>query len=393
MIEIIKNASDLLLKYRPDVNYEWVENKLSKGEEVSIKNSFYFKQKNYLRKDEYEDYIFLLGTLKSNYYLIKKEILSTNFDVYIDKYYPINYKMFRVNLKYKNTFSALNDVYKGERLFIGGDNADISSEDFQEMIKYFPTKYETDLYVKSRIETITESYFTDSNNYNQKLSNYLEKKRINFTSSLNKIDQYDITKYKLILDHLQRMINEHTNYVEKNWQNEIIKIITLIMPQCIFTLKEISIKISSKKRRRIDVLLVNANGNVDIIEIKRYDSRPLIGKNPDSRGNYKPSSSLSSAIMQAEKYSYLCNTFSKEMKKEIEEKIKENYNVDFKVNILNPKTIIIMGNANEMDDKKRQDFELIRRMYSNVIDIITYGDLIQRLQNIIKALSVEMEDK
>ena len=67
--------------------------------------------------------------------------------------------------------------------------------------------------------------------------------------------------------------------------------------------------------------------------------------------------------------------------------------MDFKVNILNPKTIIIMGNANEMDDKKRQDFELIRRMYSNVIDIITYGDLIQRLQNIIKALSVEMEDK
>lgn len=392
MTEILKKDDKLLLNYIPYMNDEWIEKNLKKNEEINLAKCLSFKKENYLGKDEAERHVFILGILKDNYYQIKKEVLSTTFDVYIDKNYPIDYKMFNVRLKYRNTFKAINDVYKGEELFIGGENADISSEEFQEMIKYFPTDYERDLYVKSRIETIAESYFACSGNYNDKLSKYLNKKKIKFESSLKEINKYDVTKYKLILEQLQKMIENYNDYVEEYWQNEIIKIITLIMPQYIFTLKEINIKISHNSRKRIDILLINSNGNVDIIEVKRYDPKALIGKNPDNRGNYKPSSNLSSAIVQAEKYSYLCNSFSREVKQEIEKRLKEKYDIDFKVNVLNPKTIIIMGNANEMNDKQRQDFELIRRMYSNVIDIITYGDLVERLQKLITALTINEED-
>lgn len=158
------------------------------------------------------------------------------------------------------------------------------------------------------------------------------------------------------------------------------------MPQYIFTLNSISIKIKPKERKQIDIVLVNANGNIDLIEIKRYDDGNLIGKNPDSRNNYKPSSNLSSAIVQAEKYAYLCNVYNEKVTKEIEKKVKNKYNIDFKVNIINPKTLIIMGNSKDMNTKKKEDFELIRRMYANVIDIITYEDLVNRLENLIEAL-------
>lgn len=39
-----------------------------------------------------------------------------------------------------------------------------------------------------------------------------------------------------------------------------------------------------------------------------------------------------------------------------------------------------------MNNEQKEDFELIRRMYTNVIDIITYEDLANRLNNVIQAL-------
>ena len=233
-----------------------------------------------------------------------------------------------------------------------------------------------------------ENYLPLKNKYKEKLNNYLSKKKVKMESSLNYIDEFDIEKYEIILYHLQNMIKYHSKYVEKYWQDEISKIITLIMPQYIFKLKEV--RISSKEKRRIDILLVNANGNVDIIEVKRYDSGSLIGKNSNSRGNYRPSSNLSSTIIQAEKYAYLCNIYSEEFNKEKKKKIQEKYKMEFKVNVINPKTIIIMGNSDDMNDEEKSDFELIRRMYSNVIDIITYGDLENRLRNLIQSLKSNM---
>ena len=180
------------------------------------------------------------------------------------------------------------------------------------------------------------------------------------------------------------MLNAPLKYIEDYWRNQIIEIITLIMPQYIYVLKEVTIK--GKNKKRIDILLINTNGNVDIIEVKRYDPKPLIGSHPDSRGNYKPSATLSSAIVQGEKYAYLCNVYSQEFKQEVEKRLREEYKIDFKVNVLNPKVFIIMGNNHEMTESQTADFELIRRMYSNIIDIITYGDLLERLNNIINAL-------
>lgn len=393
MFEIKKNLNKIILKYSPDDgDDEWIIDRLNEDECITIKRKFDFLKTDYMGKDEYDNHMFCMGELKDDYFFIRKDILFTNFDVYIHKDCVITKKIFEVAFKNANTFSAINNVYKKDSLYIGGENADIPIEDFEEILKKFPSIYEKDLYVKSRIENIVGSYLEINDSYEKKLNNYINKKE-NYKSgysSLNYIDEYDIEKYETILFHLKEMIANHTGYVEELWRNEILKIITLIMPQYIFTLREVSIKMNPKKRKQIDILLVNANGNVDIIEVKRYDVGSLIGKNPDSRGNYKPSSNLSSAIVQAEKYAYLSNTYNKELNLEVIKQIKEKYKIDFNVNVINPKTIIIMGNADDMNKEQKEDFELIRRMYANVIDIITYGDLVKRLENLIRALKNNM---
>lgn len=61
------------------------------------------------------------------------------------------------------------------------------------------------------------------------------------------------------------------------------------------------------------------------------------------------------------------------------------------ISISNPKAIIIVGrdehHSSKMSAQQLLDFELIKRKYANVVDIITYDDLLRRLDNIIMSLS------
>jgi hypothetical protein len=56
----------------------------------------------------------------------------------------------------------------------------------------------------------------------------------------------------------------------------------------------------------------------------------------------------------------------------------------FFIKITNPSGLIIMGRTVGLSEEQIQDFEVIKRKYKNVIDIITYDDLISRLKFTIK---------
>lgn len=247
MKRIVKEENKIILKYQPyDGNDKWLMKAiLEKQEDITISGRYNFSYKDYLGKDEYEENLFCLATLKDDYYFIRKDILGTTFDVFLDKKYPISLKTFELVLKDKNCFNAIDLFWNKEKLYIGGPNEDIPSEDFQEIINNFPNYYERDLYVKSRIENILESYFNLDTSFSEKLSKYVIKKEKKENAPIfNEIENYDIEKYELILEHLKKMIQNHSSYVEKKWQNEILKIITLIMPQYIFTLDSVSIKVT-----------------------------------------------------------------------------------------------------------------------------------------------------
>jgi hypothetical protein len=50
------------------------------------------------------------------------------------------------------------------------------------------------------------------------------------------------------------------------------------------------------------------------------------------------------------------------------------------IKIVNPKGFLILGRDWNLTDEQKSDFEVIRRKYRNVVDIITYDDLVRRLK-------------
>ena len=60
------------------------------------------------------------------------------------------------------------------------------------------------------------------------------------------------------------------------------------------------------------------------------------------------------------------------------------------IHISNPKAITIVGREQignaDMTPQQQLDFEVIKRKYANMMDIITYDDLLRRLDNTILAL-------
>jgi hypothetical protein len=134
--------------------------------------------------------------------------------------------------------------------------------------------------------------------------------------------------------------------------------------------------------RRIDIALVSISGNVDIIEVKRPKDGQLLSRCPNYRGNYIPSRDLSAAVMQAEKYLENLKRWGKDGEDVISKKINLSG-----VKIRNPKAILILGRTAELDnDQKLSDFEIIKRKFANMIDIITYDDLVVRLKNVLSQL-------
>ena len=50
------------------------------------------------------------------------------------------------------------------------------------------------------------------------------------------------------------------------------------------------------------------------------------------------------------------------------------------IKIVNPRAMIIMGRSSNLSPRQKADFEVVKRKYKNIADIITYDDMIQRLK-------------
>jgi hypothetical protein len=137
-------------------------------------------------------------------------------------------------------------------------------------------------------------------------------------------------------------------------------------------------------KRSPDFTLINYAGNVDIIEIKKPEA-PILRKGV-YRDNYIPSRDLSGTIMQAEKYVFYLNKGGRELESSIKKKYNNLIPTDLKVKIASPKAIVLLGRDNEFSESQQLDLEIIKRKYANIIDIVTYDDLLRRLQNVISVL-------
>jgi hypothetical protein len=307
--EVIDNL--LILHYYPMSDAEWVFNILNKKKVFELKKTFYFKEEDLYHQEEIEgdevfDYrevvSFIIGCLDKDYFVIDKNILGLSYNLFIDKEIRLKSDFFIAHNKI-SVFSRINKLVD-EDIYIGGTNPNsIPIEAFINLIKNYPNSYEIEKYVDARISVVLSDYFQTMADgkavYEKYMNNKISKKGTNI---YNLLRENELNKYIVIRDKLVDMHKNEISYNEKQWQNETLHILLLLFPKYIHVFKEVPIKdIYTDKNKRLDYLLMDSCGNVDIIEIKKPLDSCIITQRT-YRDNYIPMRELSGTIMQLEKY-------------------------------------------------------------------------------------------
>ncbi|PCJ31469.1 MAG: hypothetical protein COA93_10960 [Alphaproteobacteria bacterium] len=391
-IHILKSGNLLLLNYMPDRfsgEVDWVAKRLDEDGEVCISKVFYFT-KNHVEDDTDDDWLFKLGVLNRGYYVIDKDILSISYDLRIHSSCSITPKIFIAN-RGLSVFKNMDAVISESITIGGGEDGSIPEAEFRELLRLFPTQTELKHYVRSRITRILKDYFETTTDAQSKFETYLNKKRIPKKVSREPLSKaYEVKKYEFIRAELLEMLDAEESFDEKEWQNKILPFLLLLFPKYVAVLDNLHIKDyysnpGKVTNRYIDITLADANGNIDIIEIKKPFSNCLVSKGT-YRDNFTPKKELSGAVMQVEKYVFHLSKWGRNGEKEIEAKRSADLPNGFTLKIINPRGMVILGREKGLTQKQLFDLELFKRKYRNIMDILTYDDLLKRLNNIIEMM-------
>ena len=400
MISFEKKDSLIIISYSTDRDNKWVFDKFDNGESYAFNkvynlssNNFYGEQKpKEIDKDklsiydlEPEPIDFIFARLIDEYYKVEKGILINKFDIYFQKDFEFDNKVFIAEGDI-SIFKKIEQLIN-EDIYIGGNNSNAIAEiDFRGIINDFPSQYEKKLYSEARLTNVIKEFFSSTINAEKKFEKYIDKKATNKGQNLTKLfSDIELFKYQTILKKLEGMLLSEVSYSENQWQDEILQIILLLYPKYFLVFKEAPIKAKYDKEKNIreekfiDILLVDSDGNIDLIEIKKPSNSSLMTKG-QYRNNHIPLRELSGTVMQIEKYIYYLNRWGENGEEELTKKYKAEIPEGFEINITNPKGFIIMGRENDLSIEQKKDFEVVKRKYKNVIDIISYDDLLNRLK-------------
>jgi len=385
MISFKQEDNKLILCYSSDqTSPEWVYHEIEKSGRVTIGKAFSLSQ-NELRttfddKNEHDSVEFEVATKKNEYYRFPSNLMSLDHDLFIHEIVAFERKFF-VAERGISIFPKIDDMVE-ESIYIGGDNEGaIPLEVYTDLLKAFPNTYELNRYASARISGVLSSYIDTKEDYEAKYQAYLNKKVTKKGANLKyRFSELEAMKYTNILEKLNMMLNDEESYSEAQWQEELLQIILLLYPKYIHVFKEAPVRDTyNKSNRNIDYLLIDSCGNTDIIEIKKPFDKCIVTKRT-YRDNFIPLRELSGTVMQIEKYIFYLNKWGRKGEDKLTEYYKKELPENFKVKITNPSGIIIMGRKKGLTEEQLQDFEVIKRKYKNVIDIITYDDLIERLE-------------
>lgn len=391
--------------------------------------------------DDEEELVFIVGNISTeepDYFVLSKKVMGINNDIFIEKNLisKLNHKYF-IAQKQVSIFSKI-DFIIDEPLYITSDqsfekyyhelevtnNADelnypkgMPFSEFKSLIKKFPTSTTVKLYVNNVISKQIEDYVNLRKDFTYRYEEHYRKHRsvsnikigernlgnIKYTNGskseildMIKIKDNEIEKYTFLYEQLSLMLKKNTRnpqaYTESDWQKILINIILLLFPKYIYVSDEVIIN----SGKRIDYILVTAEGHVDIIEIKK----PTIELIPKTkyRNVYRPSSQLSSTVMQVENYIYdITKNIEKNEKmiqKHFSEKLESFNKSGIDIEIINPKGFIISGRSNFSEAGKyksneitevEKGFRLIKSKYRNIIDVYSYDDILKMLFNILNS--------
>lgn len=376
----------LILSYFPQL--PWVIKEFDKKKEVTIAKAFNFLKTDLLsfNEEEGEEVNFIFGHLENDYFRIEGRMLGINQNIFIHISLHPSVKFF-IASQGISIFKKISELVK-EDIYIGGDNPNaLPKEEFAQLIKDFPNSYEIEKYAQARLSLVLKNYFDSAADIEEKYSIYMNKRESLKGANLFKnFKESELQKYEVILRKLEYMLGNEDLYSEKQWQKEITQIILLLYPKYIRVFEEAPVLDGyAKKIRKIDFLLLDSNGSVDIVEIKKpFDNKIITGKT--YRDNHIPMRELTGTVMQIEKYIFHLNRWGSRGESKLTLKYKSSLPKKFKIKITNPSGMIIMGRDNKLSTPQMADFEVVKRKYKNIIDIITYDDLLKRLNFIIESL-------
>lgn len=385
---------------------QWLWIELTNNNVAWVSRIFSFELADLLNSptptEDFDNYVyrFRFGTFVDGYVQIPARVLHIKNDLLISRDVKLKRAIFAAE-RHVSIFGRLSELMEhSDPIVIGGDRPEAIPWDvFEELIKKFPNTYELDRYADARVHTILSEYLDGMKDARGRYETYLNKKKTSLTSTtkldLSILAKLEIEKYVLIRDMITDALATKQNWSEGEWQQLMLSFLLLLFPKYIKVLENITIHDyysdpTKKTNRYIDIGLVDANGNLDVIEVKKPFDNKILRKSL-YRHNSIPTSELSGSIMQAEKYLFHLSKWGVKGEETLTKKYAAELPTGMKIRISNPKAIIIVGRDQiggaEMTGSQLLDFEVIKRKYANMMDIITYDDLLRRLNNTIVALS------
>ena len=353
--------------------------------------------------DDQETLSFRFAKTKNGYHRIEGRLLGIRNDVWIEQgTVELERKTF-VAERNINIFGRIAKLKGDESPIVVGDPQEIEGailpEMFDELLVKFPNSGEMDRYALARVEAVVGEAIQPMRSAREAYESYLDRRVSVVTDTpLEQVDliEAEIQKYVYLRDLIAQWLKEEGDRSEADWQRMIAKIILLILPKYIAVLESVPVSdfYSDPVRsttREIDLCLVDASGALDVIEIKKPSAAAVLGRTL-YRDNFVPTRELTGAVIQTEKYLFHLSKWGLKGEQKLTEKFKENLPEGLAIRIANPKGLIIAGRtptARLIQGRPRDhqlDLEVIKRQYANMVDILTYDDLLARLDNVIASL-------
>ena len=361
-------------------------------------------------RDYYDDFednqntLFYIGDVKDDYVYLDKDVFQIENNFAIKKALlsgKIDSKMFFIyTSSYKGRTAVVNIIskYANCDCYICedgdlelGKNGYIPFSDYNRLISSFPTKTELQKYQATRIANIIGDYF-DNSDALQKYNDYMKKKgNKNKKYSIDIAAEYDIDMYDYIIKELEAAL-KNTNISEEEWQKKLVPIICLLYPRYVTCLSKVPIIHNDdfSDTKELDCLLVDIEGNCCILELKKPFNGEKLLTNSYRKNFYQPKFKLAGGVQQIEEYIYDLNLYKKENIKSISKKYSEEID-GIDINLVDVQGILICGRSNDFSKEEKRDFEIIRNQYKNVIDLLTYDDIIQRLKKTIELFKKKLD--
>jgi len=396
-VEFAAQGANLHLIYRPE---RWspdiVRERLAAGDPIFIKGTYWLTAdklwKGRVKRDPYswddgsDEVRFVVAKAKGEYFVFDHAVLGVDVAVMIARNARPTSKWFTA--EERTAVMPLLAEQRPNRIVIGGNAADaIPVADYEKLLAQFPTPHERRLYVQSRLAGVFRELTDAQVDFTARLDRYVEK-RVAFKPQnlVEPFRELEISKYEFLRDKLLSMLANDAGIPERTWQAQILDVVRLLNPKYIAAFTSVTIKDSlTDGVRQLDIVLVDVNGHIDVIEIKKPFSARIV-TTTTYRDNHVPHRELVGTVMQLEKYLFHLSRWGTIGEVALTKRYAAQLPPGLALRIVNPRGLVIMGRDADLSAEQKGDFEMYRRQHKYIDDVITYDDLLRRLDRVLEQL-------